>query len=107
MTFYVKAEIAASLLLLSGQSEAVERDISQMFVESLRKTDLVKAAAVSQRPFGSILMLKERPLLVVVPWGRATISGDDHNLVKELGLHLAGAFFLRQANPGYVDAAKS
>ncbi len=37
--------------------------------------------------------LTERPLAIQVIWGNSAISDDDSELIRELGTHLAGAFF--------------
>ena len=91
-TLFVRDRVASSLLFLSGQSPEVERTVTEMFVESLRKTVWVQTAASSLHPFSAIASTGERPLMVVVAWPEPTISEQDNNIVRELGLHLAGAF---------------
>lgn len=86
---------ASSLLLLGGPPSLAEEEATTMFVESLRRTELVKACASSPAPFAGVGSNKNRPLIVVIPWGDPTTSAEDHELVRELGLHLAGAFFRR------------
>jgi hypothetical protein len=97
VTFFVQGNVALSVLLLAGTSSAVEESVSQVFVESLRRSAPVQAATHSPNPFNDIFSAKDRPLMVVVPWPDATVSEEDHKLVRELGLHLAGAFFSEQA----------
>ncbi|HUP79753.1 MAG TPA: hypothetical protein VM260_14465 [Pirellula sp.] len=92
-TVCVNDQVASSLLLLSGQSVSAESVLAQMFVESLRRTMHSRAHPSAKTLFEGVLNLKERPLLIVVPWPEAGIFADEHEMVRELGLHLAGAFF--------------
>lgn len=96
VTFFVQGKVALSVLLLAGTSPAAEESAAQMFVESLRRSAPVQAATQSPNPFNNIFSAKDRPLMVVVPWPETTVSEQDHKLVRELGLHLAGAFFTMQ-----------
>lgn len=97
-TFCVRDRVASSLLLLSGQSSEVEQTVTEMFAESLRRTVWVKTAASTPHPFSTIASFAERPLMVVVAWPESTLSEQDNNIVRELGLHLAGAFFLTESS---------
>jgi hypothetical protein len=94
-TFKVRGRIAASLALTNGLPAAAETDILQMFVESLRQVQLVKATG-RPRAFEKVLALKERPLMVVVPWPDPSLSDDDHEAVRELGIHLAAGFLAKR-----------
>mgnify|MGYP003325606153 FL=1 len=91
-TFFVRDRVASSLLFLSGHSPEVERTVTEMFIESLRKAVWVQTAALSLHPFLAIASIGERPLMVAVAWPEPTMSEQDNNIVRELGLHLAGAF---------------
>lgn len=91
-TIFVYDHVASSFLLLRGQDHGTERDVSQMFVNSLRNVDLVRASTRLAEPFAEVLSMSERPLMVVMPIPDASISDQDHNLVRELSLHLASAF---------------
>jgi hypothetical protein len=91
-TFFVNTKIASSLLLLSGQSPAAEQVVTDMFVDSIKRT-VEQMVVGAPNHFSKIASIKERPLMVVVPWPEADISDQDYDLVRELGLHLAGAFF--------------
>jgi hypothetical protein len=93
MTFLVEEKIASSVILLSGQSSAADAEVAQMFVTSLRQSEPVRLAAATSDPFEQLLVAKERPLMAVVHWPDDTVDGDDGELVRELGLHFAGAFF--------------
>jgi hypothetical protein len=93
-TFSICERIASSIVLLSGRSLEAEVNVTHMFVSSLRRVRLVvEAAAGHPEPFAVLLSVKERPLMAVVPWPEMTVPQSDHELVRELGLHLAGAFF--------------
>jgi hypothetical protein len=93
LTLFAQAKPLSSCLLLSGASKDADQQAVGMFVESIRKTSLVRAASAGLEPFAAIPGLDERPLMVVVPWPDETVSDHDHELVRELGLHFAGAFF--------------
>jgi hypothetical protein len=95
-TFRVSGRLVALLALASGHSPQAEHEVVSMFVESLRGLDLIRAATSSPKPFQGMLDIKERPLMIVVPWPDESITDQDHNLVRELGLHTAGAFFARE-----------
>lgn len=72
---------------------AAESTVLDLFIASLRKVEMVRATASSDEPFAEVLRIRERPLLVVVPWPDPEISDPDEALVRKLGVHLAGAFF--------------
>lgn len=91
VTFSVRGKLAASLAMASGRSSAADDEVLRMFVDSLRRVELVRAVSRSARPFESIISIAKRPLLVVVPWPESTISDDDHACVQELAIHLTAA----------------
>jgi hypothetical protein len=93
ITFLVGERVAASALLMSGCSASAEETFARLFVESLNRVNIVAAASSSPKPFEGVLAAKERPLMAVVAWPDETIRELDRDLVRELGLHLAGAFF--------------
>jgi hypothetical protein len=97
ISFYANGILASSLALLSGRSAELETSMLQMFVRSLRETETVKACAVSEAPFEEVFGIAPRPLMVVVPWGNERVSDEDHGLLRELAVHLSGAFFLVDA----------
>jgi hypothetical protein len=84
--------ITSSFALASGVSPGTERKVLTMFVESLRNTDIVKQVANSSEPFAEILTTSDRPLLCIVIWN-ANVTEQDGDLVRELTMHLAGAYF--------------
>lgn len=92
-TFFVRGEIAASLVLLSGKGPEAEREVLEMFVTSLRKTIWAQASTSVSQPFSELLSMKERPLLAVVVWPESALSDLDHEVIRDLSVHLAGAFF--------------
>ncbi|MFC4314278.1 hypothetical protein ACFPN2_34760 [Steroidobacter flavus] len=95
VTFSAHGRIVSSLALASGASQVTEKSVLEMFVNSLRQTQLVRVAARTQEPFQQVLQIAERPVMIVVPWADEAISEQDHTLVRELSIHLAAAFFLR------------
>jgi hypothetical protein len=97
LTFVVREKVAASVLLLSGIAPAIDNDVAKMFVESMRRCAPAMAAAPSNASFNQVLSIQSRPLMVVVPWPELTVSDHDHEIVRELGLHLAAAFFAKSS----------
>ena len=93
VTFKVGGDIAASVVLADGRSPLAESEVLKMFVESVRKVGVSVAAGTSSHPFQRVLSIEERPLMVVVPWPDDAIAEQDHAAVRELSIHLAGAFF--------------
>ena len=88
-TFSVNNEIVTSSAFLDGSNTAVESEVLTMFHQSL-----MNAAPVPVRDDGfRFADHVERPLAIHVIWGNPTVSQDDHDLIRELGTHLAGAFF--------------
>ena len=92
ITLFVHDRMVSSVLLLSGQSPSADREIAQMFILSLKRS----TGASSPTAFGQVLSSEERPLMVVVHWPDAIVSEGDHELLRELALHMAGSFFSRQ-----------
>jgi hypothetical protein len=99
VTFSLHGSIASSLLLLSGRFPASERSVAEMFIDSLKRTIWVRKAATSSHPYSRVTSVSERPLVIVVAWPEPGVSEQDHNLVRELSLHLAGVFFAENATP--------
>jgi hypothetical protein len=95
LTFSVQGRLAESLLCLSGMMPQVDNEVTRMWVASLRTIDLVKATAPSTRPFEDVSSLRERPLMVSIPWANPAVSRDDGELVRELSLHLGAAYFIK------------
>jgi hypothetical protein len=94
VTFYVRENIALSMLLQCGPPNEMEIDAARQFVESLRNTTIVKRATWTSRPFQEMLTLTTRPLAAVVVWPNPKVSDEDHAMVRELSTHLTASFFL-------------
>ena len=95
-TFYVDGHIATSCVFLSGLIPAVESEVARMFIDSARRmSERVLPAKDARERFAAVSGLRERPLAVVVVWASDAVSDEDFDVVRELGLHLAGAFFRR------------
>jgi hypothetical protein len=109
VTFQVGGRVAASLVLATGASLQAEAQTMQMFVESLRRSAIVQSASADAKPFEAVLSIRERPVMIVVPWPDEAVSEEDHALVRELALHMAGAFLSGPACPsggGVVPSIK-
>lgn len=87
-TMFVHGELAASMLLLRGEDHAAEAEVRSMWFTSVRKT----VASGSEMPFEAATKLDQRPLMVVVPWGNPAVEDNDYELIRELALHIAGAY---------------
>ncbi|HEY5721555.1 MAG TPA: hypothetical protein VIT45_04460 [Allosphingosinicella sp.] len=92
-TFLVFGEIAASVLLLRGSESPAQVQITALFVQSLANSDPVRELAAGSAPFEALQTIEERPLMAVMPWMSEGIEQRDHDLVRELAIHLAAAYF--------------
>jgi hypothetical protein len=90
--FFVNDQLVASTAYLRGDDPAGEKQLCEMFVQSLESTGYVRRAATTEMPFRSILQLRERPLHIAIVWGNPNVSQDDHQLVQEFATHMAAAF---------------
>ena len=97
VTFSANGQIVSSSAALAGTDPMTDTQVLRMFVESLRTTSSVVVASGSPDPFEQALHIAERPLYVVVPWANPTVSDTDHDLVRELNNHLAGALLAPRA----------
>ena len=88
---WIRGVPAASLACVSGRWPDAEPEALRMFVDSLRKIELVRAAATSAPAFEQMLTISDRPLALVVPWPDPRMSDQDHEVIRELSIHLAGA----------------
>lgn len=93
IAFKIGERMAASVALAKGSSPVAEAELLKMFVESLRRIGAAVAATTSPEPFHKMLLIEERPFMMVVPWPDRSITEQDHAVVRELSIHLAGAFF--------------
>ena len=91
-SFFANGEIVLSSACVSGLAESADREVLELFRQSLLRVPLVHPMA-GARPFHRLFSLSERPLVAVVCWGNPGVSDEDNHLVRELGVHLAGAFF--------------
>jgi hypothetical protein len=98
-TFWTGGRLALSVMLASGRAPEAEAELMDLFVQSLRRAPIVSAAACSQEPFRMVRAIKERPLMIVVAWPEEAISDEDHELVQQLAIHMAPAFFARDRQP--------
>ena len=94
-TFFVQSEIVSSVLLLNGSSPNAEQTVAKMFADSLTKTFQSQLRQPPTDSFSKISSISERPLMVIVHLPAPDVSDDDQEIVRELALHLAGAFFAR------------
>ena len=98
-TFLVSDEIAASVFLSRGAGSTAEGQVMSIFAESLANSDPAREGGVPGA-FEQIKDIKERPLMVVVPWLSEGVEQRDHDLVRELAIHLAAAYFRKPPSAG-------
>ena len=103
-TIRARGRLASSLLLAGGNTDA-DSEVMSLFVQSLRRVQMTSAAAGSSRPFQKVLAIKDRPLMVVVPWPDEAISDDDYSSIQELAIHIAAAFFAQNLQPAVLRAS--
>lgn len=94
ITILVLGRPASSAAFASGKSIEADADILSMFAASMANVCMGFYAS-SDRPFGVIETLSDRPLLAVVPHSDALITDQEHDLARELMLHFAAALLLR------------
>ncbi len=94
-TFSVDGHLANSLLLLSGREPDADREVTEMFHQSVTTTVAKLRLTRNPSPFRELFKLEDRPLACVVTWSSQQVSEEDDDLIKELSWHLAGAFFKR------------
>ena len=94
VTFSANNRPAASILLASGESKDADLSVMKLFINSLLGVDAVRLGAVTDEPFREMLLIPDRPLMVVVPWGDESDDAQEQSVVRELSLHLAAAYFL-------------
>jgi hypothetical protein len=89
-TFLLDGAPVASSAYLRGEDLVADRQLLEMFVDSVRRVEVVQASQTSPQPFAEVFSISERPLHVVVAWG----SSPEHDLemIAQLGNHFAGAF---------------
>jgi len=94
--YYAGGHLASSALLLGGGNPAVEAEIRQMFLKSVRR-----------RPdaFAALDAMHVRPVQAIAIWGNPDVSEFDYGLVRDFSLHFAGAFFMT-ADPGKPNHEK-
>lgn len=94
--FYAHSRLILSTAYLSGYDPAAEQKVVGMFIESLRRVDLVHHAKATNQPFAAMATIAERPLHVVIPWPVEDVSEPDQELVRELANHFAAAYLCRR-----------
>lgn len=93
-TFLIDSVPVGSSAFLRGTDSAAEREVLQMFVNSVRRAEAVKRAKTTPEPFAKAFTISERPIHVVIAWG--TEQNEDAGTVSELSTHFAAAFFYGQ-----------
>jgi hypothetical protein len=89
VSFTVQGQPVTSAVALTGQHSDSEAEVLQMFVDSLRRTQLVRAYASDKPPFEEMFRLSQRPLYIAVIWGNPAVNDEDHETVIEFESHLA------------------
>lgn len=93
-TFYANGEVVASTAYFRGDDPNTEREVMQLFIDSLRRIRAVQESQRTPTPFEGLTGVKERPLHAV-PWVDPSISDQDADLVSEFANHFAAACLCR------------
>lgn len=88
----IHGEHALTAAFLRGESADVESEVIEMFVRSMERN--VPQGIVGD--FSEAGDIEARPLMLVVPFVNENVSEFDHDVVRELSLHLGAAFLCRQ-----------
>ena len=96
--FFVNGTLALSTAYFRGESASTETSVMSLFVNSLRNIPQVQEAAESPLPFEALLSVETRPLAALVFWAPSDVDEGDHELVRELSTHFAGAYLCRGTN---------
>jgi hypothetical protein len=105
VTFRTRGIVVGSIALAAGENMVAEKYVLRMFVDSLKEAQITKFLSDSEKPFEQLFEINARPLMVAVPWGDQRITEEDDDLVQELAIHLAGAFFQTESKKR-LDAAR-
>lgn len=92
VTISVHDRTQTTFALIRSDSKSATQVLA-MFVDSVRRNASRQQLAPAAAPFGEMLGIEERPLMALVIWCDPAISDQDNDLVRELGLHFAAAFF--------------
>ena len=95
VVLYAHGATVASFAVATGAVPAVDTQVLAMFAESIRSSTRQFQVSNIEEPFGAMTSMVERPLMVVVPWPQSHISEQDHELVREIGWHLAAALICK------------
>jgi len=95
VVLYAYGAPASSFVVATGTAPEVEAEVLAMFAESIRSSTPHYQVSNIEVPFGAMTSVTQRPLMIVVPWPQSSIAQEDHELVKELGWHLAAALMRR------------
>ncbi|MBN8810943.1 MAG: hypothetical protein J0I39_06535 [Sphingomonas sp.] len=91
-TIFVNDRTASSILLMNGENVSVEKDVSKIFIRSLHTPLLNTPEGRAENGFSEIESISDRPLMIVVPFPSNEISTQNHEIVRELGWHMAAAY---------------
>ena len=94
VVLYAHGVAASSFAVATGAVPAVEAHVLAMFAESIRSSTQQFQVSNVEEPFGAMTTMVQRPLMVVVPWPQS-IAEQDHELVREIGWHLAAALIIK------------
>jgi hypothetical protein len=89
-SFSLDAVPVGSSAYLRGDAPAAERQLLEMFVESLRRVDVVRRSQATVKAFAEVFSISERPLHIAVVWGAS--EDQDAHMIPELATHFAGVF---------------
>lgn len=92
-TYFVGSSVCASVLMLSGRVPETDKEVAQMFAQSVRESSRAIVGNLSGTAFADIPFQLERPLFVIVPWPSESVTDDQIESVQKVSIHLAAAYF--------------
>jgi hypothetical protein len=93
LTLTVQGRLIVSSVMVSGHSPTADAEVARMFVESLTRMTRGRVPELQNVPFSDLLTAAERPLIALVHWPDDNVTEDLDEMIRELTLHFAGAFF--------------
>lgn len=92
-SIYRLDELLGSGLLLAGTNPPVDTEVTDMFIQSLRKSRWVQLSTSSPTAFSSLTTMSERPLSALVQWPSDNASNEDWKFVNTIAANFSAAFF--------------
>jgi hypothetical protein len=83
-TFNVRTIPAVSMLLVSGHDANTDSTVTEMFIQSCKKSAVKQVGSISANAFDRIRDVFKRPCMSVVAWSSEKVTDDDFAAVQVL-----------------------